>query len=266
MSNDIVQDGTEGDERPEIATVDVAALARESARVAAIRARIDAITNLPVANAGQHSVAFSVALARLGMLEVMPDQFAEFTDEARLAVEATRSALEELREAARRKEAEEYEREIQIRVQALAEVERHKQDRQQRGAMNVIRAIQNQGATTGTAERMLAEIDDIGARSISEEEFGLGAPMVKMAQSMALDALRLRYEQAVISEMGEVMGKAIDESFHAQSGVTARELTIAEAVRDAAFKAALDSEEGHEYAAITNLDLRAIIASVKEQA
>lgn len=313
--NDIVTTDGSGAVRPDVVVVNVS----PSARAAVIRSRIASITHLPVQHAHDHSVAISIVLARLGAMTIMPDEFAEFTEEARTAVDTTRSALEALRDAKRTREAMEREREIEERAEAKVRASNAAQDRQRHGAMNVIRSLQQQAATTGSAVELQAAIDAVAAQSITEEDFGMAASMVKMAQGMALDKLRLRYEHTEVAEMGNRMQLALNEEFGTtisddpvaltvmnnklltiiaytyqilgasgapahildvlcdpegatdeqveallpyQPDTEARELAIAETVRRSCLHHVYDAQERD---AIVNLDLRAIIATVKEQ-
>lgn len=281
--NSIVTPDGKDDGRPDVVVVSEDELRRESARIAAIRARIAGITSLPEQHAGDHSVAISIVLARLGMMTVMEDEFGEFTEEARTAVDTTRSALETLRNAKRGREAEEQEREIEQRAAAKIAAQNATQDRQRHGAMNVIRSLQQQGAKTGSATELQAAIDAVAAQSITEEDFGMATSMVKMAQGMALDTLRRAYERAVIDEAATQLKRAVTEEYGALTDAadaqaepeapTARDLAIAEAVREAAQKA-MEGVWGNSIAADTavtlwarveSLDLPSIIATVKEQ-
>jgi hypothetical protein len=209
----IVQPDGHDEGKPDIVVVEKSDIDKEMARVAAIRARIDGIVRLPEMHAHDHSVAISIVLARLGMLVVMPDEFEEFTEEARMAVDTTRSALEQLRDTKRQREAEDQEREIQARAEAIAHAQRVIADKQQREAMLVIRNMQKMSRQQGNAGDIKLAIDAIAARSITEDEFGLGAGVVKMAQDTALLALRPRYEQAVIIEGAKKMRDAVNQEY-----------------------------------------------------
>lgn len=211
--NQIVQADGQDEGKPDVVVIEKSDIEKEMARVAAIRARIDGIVLLPEMHAHDHSVAISIVLARLGMLVVMPDEFEEFTEEARMAVNTTRSALEQLRDTKRQREAEDREREIQARAEAMAQAQRVIADKQQREAMLVIRNMQKMSVQQGSANDIKLAIDAIAARSITEDEFGLGAGVVKMAQDTALLALRPRYEQAIINEGRMKMHAAVNQEY-----------------------------------------------------
>lgn len=208
---------------------------KEAERKAAIRTKIEEITNLPGRHAGAGSVTISAALADLAQRSILQDEFAEFTEEAKIAVDTAASALLALRGAAREKEQAEVERlriqaEEQARLAAEAEAQRIEAERleeerrvqeeaqasikrlqaQQQRTADALFALQRLGAANGNSNDIRAEIDAAGAISTTEEEFGTGAPIVKMAKDMALQVLSKALEQAMHAE-GEAAAAALEE-------------------------------------------------------
>lgn len=221
-----------GDSQADVVTISAAELERESA----IRGRIDAITQLPVKHGGQHSLELSIAIVRLEMLKVDDDQFGPLVREAQMTVDTTLDALRALRDAARQREADEAEREVQARARALAEDHNQEQATKQREAMHAIQCIQSLGAMDGPSDFLKSIIADVEAVSATEEQFGMAATTVNMARTLALDALRLRFEQSIIKEGAAAMQLAVTEEFHAVEP-TAREIAIAEAMMEAVIEA-----------------------------
>lgn len=274
---------SKGRRNSDVVTLNCADLEKQSCDAATIRSRIDAITNLPGQHAGDHSVALSIVLANLSMRTISVAEYGEFTDEAIVAQKTAMSALSTLREAARKKEQEDEARRAKEAARMVLGEEGQRQDAQRRAAMDAIKSIQSLSGAGGSAQELLVVIDAIAARPITEEEFGLAAQTVKMAQDLALQALRLKYEQALIEEMGQQMHQDIQDVLAATHEVvmsapaqftglpfasqepTARELAIAEAVREACYETArafcTDVRMRWNFEGI---ELTDIIASVKE--
>lgn len=219
-------------EQPDTVTVSVSDLERESA----IRGRIDAITQLPVKHGGQHSVDLSIAIVRLEMLRVDDDQFGPLVNDAQMAVDTTLDALRELRDGARRRESEEAERDVQARARSLVEYHNREQATKQREAMHAIQSLQSLSAMDGPSDFLCSLIADVESVSVTEEQFGMASSTVAMARTLALDALRLRYEQSLIKEGAAAMQQAVIEEYQVAEP-TARELAIANAMMDAVINA-----------------------------
>lgn len=79
---------------------------REAARIAAIRAKIDAFQQLPVQLAAADSATLTAKLVELANTTPGADDYAEFTNEAATVIDTVGAALSELLAAAKRREEE----------------------------------------------------------------------------------------------------------------------------------------------------------------
>lgn len=202
---------------------------KEAERVAAIRARIDAITALATVHANDGSAALLQAMEALGERTVTKEEFAELTDEAALAIEATGSALHTLYTGALAREQAEAERirlaeEERQRIAAEAErqrleaarlaEERARIEQQQREAEQAAAALklasEQQQRTMAAVVELTAlagadgDADALGRAlktatdyQVTADLYGAGVHMVTMAQSMALKALEPKLAQAI---------------------------------------------------------------------
>lgn len=194
---------------PAMETMPDAALQVVQASLTRIQADIDNITYLPAALARSTSSEITQAIARLEMMTVTKEQFGPMVEQAVMARDTTISALMELRESARNKErpGEVLHGEIEH-----VNAEKSRQQVQQQNAMRTIHAMQEMGQANGSAGALRLIIDSVAATPIQAEEYGVGVDAVKLAQQTALDTLRPKYEQAMISEMGDKLRAAADQS------------------------------------------------------
>ena len=152
---------------------------KERQRIAAIKGRIASITALAATLAAAASQEITEALAGLSKRETTPEEFGEFADEARAALETTASALLQLRNAARDKE------EAAARAAAEAEAERARLAEQAKlQAEEAERQRQEAAKQQQERERLAAEQRRIEAERESQR---------KAAERRGQEA---RYEQA----------------------------------------------------------------------
>lgn len=177
-----------------------------------IQADIDNITYLPAAMARASSMEITHTIARLEMTTITQEQFGPFTEQAVMARDTTISALMELREGMRKRERVDLDPPRDV----AAEAEQVKRHAQQQNANRTIQAMQDMEKANGSAGALRLIIDSVAATSIQEDEYGDGVEAVKQAQQDALDALRPKYEQAVIHEgvqkLHDIADELIEES------------------------------------------------------
>lgn len=216
----------------------------EAERVAAIRAKIDAITALATVHANDSSEALKAVLVELAQRRATAEEFENFTGEAALAIEATGSALHVLYNGALAREQAEAERirlaeEERARIAAQEEANKREQERlaaerarieqqqkeaaeaaaalklaqeQQQRTMEEVSALQRSAEIADTDARGIsAMLDTLRAWPIDAEYLGAaGAGMVKMARDMAVRALEQRYAAAVAEELPAAHAEALE--------------------------------------------------------
>lgn len=192
---------------------DNAAALIHSATMARIQADIDNITYLPVALSRANSPEITQAIARLEMMTVTKEQFGPMAEQAVMARETTISALMALREGARKKERPD---EVLRGDIKHVDAEKTRQQVQQQNAMRTIHAMQDMGHAKGSAGALRLIIESVAGTPVQAEEYGIGVDAVKLAQQAALDALRPKYEQAVIldgvNRLHDIADEMIEES------------------------------------------------------
>lgn len=218
----------------------------EAERVAAIRAKIAAIAELPAKLAGASSDALHAELTRLATMEPPGDEFAEFLPEVHATINTVGSALHVLyngareREAAEARRAAEQEAERQRiadqaeanaraaaalaqqqaeiaereKVQAEAAAVLKRQQEQQEFALETIDKLKGHAAATGDAyllewHRHLAAQDDA---DVAADWYGMAAPMVAMARDLAVSQLQARINVAVAAELPDLHAEALKEN------------------------------------------------------
>lgn len=216
---------------------------RNEARIAAIRAKIDAITALPVQHANSTSAELNLALKELALREATTEEFAELTTAATDAINAAGDALvllyrgalaREEAEAKRLQEAEEERQRIAAEKEAnrieaerlaaeklkaeqaaqevaRAEAELVAQQAQQKRTMDAVKWFGDRAAVEGDARRLFEELDEMRHPAFDEQKgFGAGAAMVTMARDMAIKTLEQRLAQAVAEELPAAHAEALE--------------------------------------------------------
>lgn len=149
----------------------------EAERKAAIRAKIDAITSLPLQYASANSTILHGALSDLAQVRVDEFEFIEFVVDAQTALDTTAHALLTLRSAAQEREAEEAARQLAAetaRKQAEADrLELEKLRAQQAEdarirAEEAARIEQERAAEREAAAKAQADADRIAAKERAE--------------------------------------------------------------------------------------------------
>lgn len=210
---------------------------REIARVAGIKAKITAITDLSRTLAGATSAELEQALAKLAHVQVSEDEYAEFHGEAALALDATGAALmalyestkarEEAAEKAAREQEEERQRlakqaadlaeqqaalDRQREAQEAARLAEEVRQHQQTKAMEAMQNAQEYAAITGTAYQ-LEGIRAIAATiETSTQKHGMATAMVAMARDMAVNQLQARITALVAEELPQAWDDAHAEN------------------------------------------------------
>lgn len=149
----------------------------EAERKAAIRAKIDAMTSLPLQYASANSTMLHGVLGDLAQVFITEETFAEFTVEAQTALDTTAHALLTLRSSAQEREAEEAARQLaaeEARKQAEADrLELEKLRAQQAEdarirAEEAARIEQERAAEREAAAKAQADADRIATKERAE--------------------------------------------------------------------------------------------------
>lgn len=184
----------------------------EGERAAAIRAKIAEISSLPAKHARATAAQLTDALRELAAREIMKEEFAEQTDDARAAVEAAAAELIALRDVATASEAaaivaeEARKAEVQRAADEAAAVAKQKVENERVANENAIAAkrLADQEAAQALVAKQLA---DKVAANLKADQDAL-AEQVRLQREaqeknrMALSQIEAIRHQAVIAEVG----------------------------------------------------------------
>ena len=182
----------------------------EEARVAAIRAKIAAIQDIPACLVGATADALQAALSELARRDLLEEDYAEFLDEAQMVLDVSAETLVAMRNRAREREAAEAERvrllaEEKARNEAAAEANRVEAARLAQVAQEALEAQQERDRLAAEAQRQLdaqaAAIE--AARKQQEADAAAALAVARAAQERRAQAMA---DIRSIQQLGELDG------------------------------------------------------------